>query len=381
MLSPIPRMEVCFALNITMNFADARMAEIAEKVAHGERLTLEDGLFLYESDDLPSIGMLANQVNNRINGKKVYFIQNMSLYFTNVCEEHCAFCHFRRDEGEDGAYTLTPSQMLEYIEQNYSPEIREFHISQGHNPHVPFEYYVESIRTLKKHYPDVTIKAHTAAEIEFFSRHSGLSYKEVLQTLMNAGLETLPGGGAEILSDRYRKKMRLKDKASSEEWLEVHRTAHQLGMKTHATMLYGAVETLEERLQHMIQLRELQDETNGFLVFIPNSVQPASKTAGIKRRVPAFDELKTMAISRLMLDNFPHIKAYFINIGIKMTQISFSFGASDAHGTIVKERISHSAGATSPDGVTKDELIWLIKGAGRIPVERDTFYNELKVYE
>lgn len=365
----------------TISIQDRRMAEIADKVEHGERLTLEDGLFLYESDDLPMIGHLADRLNRRLNGKKVYFVQNMSLYFTNVCEEHCAFCHFRRDEGEDGAYTLTPDQMLEYVAEHFHPEMREFHISQGHNPHVSFDYYVDCIRTLKRHYPQVTIKAHTAAEIEFFSRISGLSYKEVLQALMEAGLETLPGGGAEILSDRYRKKMRLKDKASTDEWLEVHRTAHQLGMKTHATMLYGAIETMEERIQHMIQLRELQDETGGFMVFIPNSVQPASVNASIKRRVPAFDELKTIAISRLMLDNFPHIKAYFINIGIKMTQLAFSFGASDAHGTIIQERISHAAGATSPEGVTKDELIWLIKGAGRIPVERDTFYNELKVFE
>ncbi|MFC0211325.1 aminofutalosine synthase MqnE [Paenibacillus chartarius] len=366
-------------MNIAVGSPDKRMAEIAEKVQNGERLTLEDGVFLYESDDLPTIGQLANIVNQRKNGKLVYFIQNMSLYFTNVCEEHCAFCHFRRDEGEEGAYTLTPGQMLEYVAEHYHPELLEFHISQGHNPHVPFEYYVDCLRQLKQAYPQVTIKAHTAAEIEFFSRISGLSYKEVLKTLMDAGLSTLPGGGAEILTERYRAKMKV-EKASSEEWLAVHRAAHELGMKTHATMLYGSIETLEERIRHMILLRELQDETGGFMVFIPNSVQPSSKNAGLKRRVPAFDELKTIAISRLMLDNFPHIKAYFINIGTKLTQLSFAFGASDAHGTIVKERISHAAGATSPEGLTKDELVWLIKGAGRIPVERDTFYHEIRRY-
>jgi len=366
-------------MSILITHPDKRMAEIAEKVEHGERLSLEDGVYLYQSDDLLTIGQLANVVNTRLNGNKVYFVQNMSLYFTNVCEEHCAFCHFRRDEGEEGAYTLTPEQMLEFVQEHYHPEIREFHISQGHNPHKSFEYYVDCIRQLKKAYPDVTIKAHTAAEIEFFSRISGLSFRDVLKTLMDAGLSTLPGGGAEILTERYRNKMRV-EKASSEEWLDVHRNAHQLGMKTHATMLYGSIETMEERIRHMMLLRELQDETQGFLVFIPNSIQPASKTAGIKRRVPAFDELKTMAISRLMLDNFPHVKAYFINIGVKLTQLSFAFGASDAHGTIVKERISHAAGALSPEGLTRDELVWLIKGAGRVPVERDTFYNEIKVY-
>jgi aminodeoxyfutalosine synthase len=366
-------------MSIILNDAKRRMAEIAEKVENGERLTKEEGLFLYESDDLLTLGQLANKVNMRKNGKKVYFIENMSLYFTNVCEAHCAFCHFRRDEGEEGAYTLNPEQMFEYIDQHYHPEMREFHITGGHNANVPFDYYVNCIRALKQRYPQVTIKAHTAAEIEFFSRISGLSYKEVLQTLLDAGLSTLTGGGAEILSERYRKKMGV-GKATTEQWLEVQRVAHSLGMKTHATMLYGSIETLEERIQHMIYLRELQDETNGFLVFIPNAVQPASVNAGIKRRVSAFDDLKTIAVSRLMLDNIPHIKAYFINLGTQITQVALTFGASDVHGTIVKEKISHAAGALSPEGLTRDELVWLIKGAGRIPVERDTFYNEIRVY-
>ena len=359
--------------------SDKRMAEIAEKVERGERLSLEDGVFLYESDDLLTIGQLANLVNMRKNGKKVYFIENMSLYFTNVCEAHCAFCHFRRDEGEEGAFTLTPEQLIAYVEEHFQPGMREFHITGGHNPHVPFDYYVESVRTLKKHYPNVTIKAFTAAEIDFFSRISGKSYREVLETLMDAGVETLPGGGAEILTERYREKMRV-EKATTEQWLEVHRTAHRLGMKTHATMLYGSIETKEERIRHMLRLRELQDETGGFMVFIPNAVQPANVSMGVKRRTSAFDDLKTIAISRLMLDNFPHIKAYFINLGTQLTQLAFTFGASDAHGTIVRERISHSAGALSPEGLTKDELIHLIRGANRIPVERDTFYNEIFVH-
>jgi aminodeoxyfutalosine synthase len=366
-------------MSVIISNPEKRMTEIAEKVENGQRLSLEDGLFLYQSDDLLSIGQLANKVNLRMNGKKVYFIENMSLYFTNVCEAHCAFCHFRRDSGEEGAYTLSPDEMIDYIGKHYHPEMREFHITGGHNTDVSFEYYVDSIKALKKHYPNVTIKAHTAAEIEFFSRISGLSYKEVLQTLVDAGLSTLTGGGAEILSERYREKMGV-GKASTEQWLEVQRVAHSIGLRTHATMLYGSIETLEERIQHMIYLRELQDETNGFMVFIPNAVQPANVNAGIKRRVAAFDDLKTIAISRLMVDNIGHIKAYFINLGTQLTQLALTFGASDAHGTIVKERISHAAGALSPEGLTRDELVWLIKGAGRIPVERDTFYNEIKVY-
>jgi aminodeoxyfutalosine synthase len=367
-------------MSIIISNPDQRMAEIAEKVKHGERLSAEDGVFLYQSDDLLSIGQLANEVNLRKNGKKVYFIENMSLYFTNVCEAHCAFCHFRRDEGEEGAYTLTAEQMFDIIDEHYHPGMREFHIAQGHNPHVKFEYYLEAIRSLKQRYPTVTIKAHTAAEIEFYSRISGLSYKEVLEALVDAGLSTLTGGGAEILSERYRKKMGV-GKATTDQWLEIQRVAHSIGLKTHATMLYGSIETLEERIQHMIYLRELQDETNGFMVFIPNSVQPASVNAGIKRRVAAFDDLKTIAISRLMLDNIQHIKAYFINLGTQLTQIALTFGASDVHGTIIKEKISHAAGALSPEGLTRDELVWLVQGAGRIAVERDTFYNEIKVFE
>ncbi|PYI53930.1 aminofutalosine synthase MqnE [Paenibacillus flagellatus] len=358
---------------------DRRMAEIADKVENGERLTLVDGVFLYESDDLLTIGQMADLANTRKNGRRVYFIENMSLYFTNVCEDRCAFCHFRRDEGEDGAYTLTPDEILAYVAKHYRPEMREFHITGGHNPNVPFDYYVNSIRVLKQAYPDVTIKAYTGAEIDFFSRISGLSYRDVLQTLRDAGLGTMPGGGAEILTERYRNKMNV-EKATSEQWLDVHRTAHKLGMKTHATMLYGSIETKEERIRHMLQLRELQDETNGFMVFIPNAVQPPNASMGIKRRTSAFDDLKTIAISRLMLDNIQHVKAYFINLGTQLAQLAFTFGASDAHGTIVQERISHSAGALSPEGLTRDELVHLIKGANRIPVERDTFYNEIRVF-
>lgn len=357
-----------------------RMQEIIDKVRNGQRLTLEDGVFLYESDDLLTIGQLANEANLRKNGNKVYFIENMSLYFTNVCEAHCAFCNFRKDEGEPGSYTLTGEQMIEYVEQHIHPGVREFHIVGGHNQHVPFQYYVDSLKALHKQYPDVTLKAYTAAEIDFFSRISGLTYKEVLQELMNAGLKSLTGGGAEILSDQYRKKMRV-TKADVSQYLDVHRTAHNLGLKTHTTMLYGSIESKEDRVRHMIQIRELQDETNGFLVFIPLSMQPINPKAGIRRRNSAFEDLKTIAISRLMLDNFQHIKAYFINIGTQLTQVALTMGASDAHGTIVKERISHAAGALTPEGITREDLIWLIKGAGRVPVERDTFYNEVKVYD
>ncbi|GAC41973.1 aminofutalosine synthase MqnE [Paenibacillus popilliae] len=365
---------------IIAHHADTRMAEIVDKVERGERLTLEDGVYLYETDDLLTLGQLANLANLRKNCKKVYFIENMSLYFTNICEAHCAFCNFRKDQGQEGSYTLSGQEMIDYVDQHIHPGVREFHIVGGHNPHVPFQYYVDSLRVLKEKYPQVTLKAYTAAEIDFFTRISGLSVAEVLRQLMDAGLKSLTGGGAEILSDEYRKKMRV-EKAGVDRYLEVHRTAHQLGMKTHTTMLYGAIESHEDRVGHMMKIRELQDETNGFQVFIPLSMQPKSPKASIKRRNSAYEDLKTIAVSRLMLDNIQHIKAYFINIGTQLTQVALTFGASDVHGTIVKERISHAAGALTPEGLTRDELIWLVKGAGRIPVERDTFYNEVKVYE
>jgi aminodeoxyfutalosine synthase len=358
---------------------DHRMTEIAEKVRNGERLTLEDGKYLYETPDLLTIGQLANEANLKRNGDRVYFIENMTIYHTNVCEAHCKFCGFRRDPGEEGAYTYSPQEMVEQVRQRITPTTRELHMVGGHNHTMPFEYYVSIVRELKKAFPQVTMKMYTPAELEFFSRLAGIPTRDILKTLIDAGLETLPGGGAEILSERYRLKM-SPEKVTSQQWLDIHREAHELGLKTHATMLYGSIETIEERVQHMILLRELQDDTNGFMVFIPLAVQPISVNAGIKRRTSAFDDIRTIAISRLMLDNFQHIKAYFINIGTQLMQLALTFGASDAHGTLIEERISHSAGALSPAGLTREELVWLIEGANCKAVERDTFYNVVKEY-
>lgn len=366
-------------MSVTVTAADPNLQLIIEKVQNEQRLTPEDGLTLYQSPDLLTIGQLANQVNTRLNADRVYFIENMTIYHTNVCEAHCKFCGFRRDPGEEGSYTYTGDDLVEQVAQKMTPTTRELHMVGGHNHTMTFEYYVDIVRKLKQAFPNMTMKLYTPAEIEFFSRISGLSTLDVLKTLIDAGLDTMPGGGAEILSERYRLKM-SPDKVSSQQWLDIHREAHQLGLKTHATMLYGSIETLEERIQHMIQLRELQDDTNGYLVFIPLAVQPINVNAGIKRRTSAFDDIKTIAISRLMLDNFQHIKAYFINIGTQLTQLALSFGASDVHGTLIEERISHSAGALSPAGLTREELVWLIKGANKKPIERDTFYNIIKEY-
>ncbi|WP_332695735.1 aminofutalosine synthase MqnE [Halalkalibacter lacteus] len=358
---------------------DTKLQSITEKVNHGERLTIEDGLYLFDSPNVLGIAQLANSVNYKKNGDNVYFIENMYINPTNVCEANCGFCGFKRKPGEEGAYTMGSDALLEYVEKRWNDNIREFHIVGGHNHEVPFDYYLNTIRTLKKHYPQVTIKAYTGAEIEFFSRISGLSMKEVLEELIKAGLDTLPGGGAEILTERYRLKM-SPDKASTDQWLEAHEIAHNLGLKTHATMLYGSIETLEERLIHMDRLRQLQDRTNGFMVFIPLAMQPRSINAGIKRRTTAYDDMRTLAISRLMLDNFDHIKAYWINIGVQLTQMALTFGSSDIHGTLIEERISHAVGALTSQGITREELVYLIKSANKIPIERDTFYNIVKTY-
>ncbi|WP_017726401.1 aminofutalosine synthase MqnE [Halalkalibacterium ligniniphilum] len=358
---------------------DTKLHDIAEKIKHGERLTIEDGLFLYETPDLLGVAQLANEVNAQKNGDNVYFIENMYINPTNVCEASCSFCGFKRKPGEEGAYTMDSDALLHYVQSRWNDNIREFHIVGGHNTEVPFDYYLDTIRTLKKHYPHVTVKAYTGAEIEFFSRLAGISMKEVLQELIKAGLDTMPGGGAEILTERYREKM-SPDKASTDQWLEAHEIAHGLGLKTHATMLYGSIESKEERLIHMDRVRQLQDKTGGYMVFIPLAMQPRSVNASLKRRTSAFDDMRTLAISRLMLDNFDHIKAYWINIGVQLTQMALTFGSDDIHGTLIEERISHSVGALTSQGITRDELIYLIKSANKVPVERDTFYNIIKTY-
>ncbi len=274
---------------------------------------------------------------------------------------------------------MNEEELLKYVEERWNDNIREFHIVGGHNNEVPFDYYVNTVKTLKKHYPNVTVKAYTGAEIEFFARLSGLSMKEVLEELIDAGLAALTGGGAEILTERYRAKM-SPEKASTDQWLEAHEIAHGLGLRTHATMLYGSIESNEERLIHMDRVRQLQDRTNGFMVFIPLAMQPRSVKAGLKRRTSAFDDMRTLAVSRLMLDNIDHIKAYWINIGVQLTQMALTFGSSDIHGTLIEERISHAVGALTSAGITRDELIHLIKSANKIPIERDTFYNVVKTY-
>jgi aminodeoxyfutalosine synthase len=354
------------------------LADIAAKVERGERLSVDDGVRLYESDDLIAIGQLADLAKRRQSGDQVYFNQNRHINYTNICAAHCSFCGFRRDEGEHGAYVMTVDEILGAA-ATAGPNVTEFHIVAGNHEGLPFTYYEEMMAALKAKYPHVHIKAFTAVEIWFFHEIYHMSVEDILRRLIDAGLGSMPGGGAEVFSARVRAKI-CPDKADAEQWLDVHRTAHRLGLKTNATLLYGTIETKRERVEHMALLRELQDETGGFNCFIPLAYQPKLARSGSRTETTAVDDLKTIAISRLMLDNFPHIKAYWIDLGPKVAQVALNFGADDLDGTIVEERISHAQRHYAPLGMTMGDLVQLIHHAGFTPVERDTLYTPLHIY-
>lgn len=355
-------------------------AEIKGKVESGDRLTREDALFLFYSDQIHEIGELANIVSRRYNEERVYFILNRHINPTNICVNRCRFCAFSRSKGEEGAYEMTIDAIVKDIREAKQKlgRLSEVHIVSGLHPDWEFERYLDIVRSIRKEFPEIGIKAFTAVEVDYFSRKSGLSIEKVLLKLKEAGLDIMPGGGAEIFASMTRNRI-CPEKISGERWLEIVRTAHSLGIKTNATMLYGHVESYEDRVDHLFRLRELQDETEGFLAFIPLSYQP--ENTEIKVSYPSgIDDLKTIAISRLVLDNIPHIKAYWIMLGEKLAQLALLFGADCLEGTVIDERIAHSAGARSKKGSTIEELIYLIKEAGKVPVERDSFYNILRTF-
>ncbi len=367
---------------LTIHPNDPDLIPIAEKVLAGERLTFEDGVTLFNSFDLLTIGQLADHVNRRLNGGQyVYFNQNRHINPTNICAFHCNFCSFRRDPGEPGAYAYTPEEIVERIRPTVHERVTEFHIVGGLHTEYGFDYYLEVLRALKAAYPWVHLKAFTAVEIDFFSQMTGLSHEEVLRQLMDAGLGSMPGGGAEIFHPEVRRRI-CPEKADAETWLAVHRTAHRLGLRTNATMLYGHIEKYEHRVDHLIRLRELQDETGGFQTFIPLRYHPENNQLGKRATwTTAHDTLKTIAISRLMLDNFPHIKAYWVMLTPPIAQLALHFGADDIDGTVVEEKIYHEAGATTEQQLDKLELIRLVRATGKIPVERDTLYNIIEIYD
>ena len=365
--------------------ADKRLEGIAEKVVEGERLSFDEGMILYGTHDFPTVARLADQVRRRKVGDKAYFVHSLRLSQTNICYVGCTFCGFQRKFGEEGAWDWELEDVWEFIDRHYHPNLTEIHISSGHHPNRPWQYYLDLTAGLTERYPGVQVKAWTAAEIHHFTKitRPRKTYREVLVELKQAGLVALPGGGAEIFAEAVRTKI-ARAKVKAEEWLEIHRIAHELGLKTNATMLYGHVESYEDRLDHMIRLRQLEDETPGFLSFIPLAFQPDNNVLAkeIQRLefTTGLDDLRNLAVSRLMLDNFPHIKGYWIMITPELTQVALSAGVSDIDGTIKEERIAHASGAVTDYGLSEDKLVSLIREAGRMPVRRDALYNELKLF-
>jgi len=364
--------------NIFRTVKDKEFLKVAEKILEGRRIDFGEALTLFKSNELAAIGLLAEYVNRKKNGMYAYFIVNVQVNPTNVCMYQCNFCAFGVKPSDPRAYEMTMDEILLKVKKAYEEGAREVHIVGGIPSYWPYDRYIEIVRKVKESFPDMVVKAWTAVEIHHMAKISGKSYEEVLSELKEAGLDALPGGGAEIFAERVREVI-APYKASADEYLEVHKTAHRLGIPSNATMLYGHVETIEERVEHMERLRNLQDETGGFQVFIPLAYWPeGTKLGGL--RTSSVDDLKTIAISRIFLDNFPHIKAYWVTLGEKVAQIALNFGADDLDGTIQEERIVHSAGTKSAYGHSVDMLVSLIKKAGKIPAERDTFYNILRIH-
>jgi len=357
------------------------LATLREKVEAGERLDLEDGLAILESDDLLTLGELADTARRLRGGTdEVYFVQNLYLNQTNVCRVKCKFCAFAATRKQEHAYTITAEELVaDAVEQHGASGFTEIHMVNGENPHVGFDFYVDTIRALRTALPDVHLKCYTASEIHHMTTVSGLTHEQVLRELQQAGLGSLPGGGAEVFADRVRALV-APGKEHADIWFHVHDTAHRLGIPTHCTMLYGHVETYEERVDHILRLREQQDRTGGFLAFIPLAFHPEHTVFERRgwRHTTGADDLKMLAFARLMLDNVPNIKAYWIMMGMPMAQVALHFGANDVQGTVMREAIFQAAGASAGTEQKIGELVRFVGEAGRIPVQRDTLYNELR---
>jgi aminodeoxyfutalosine synthase len=353
----------------------AGLAEIDDKLQAGERLSFEDGVRLFDAPDLLAVGWLANRARETRHGGRTYFNYNLRLEPTNVCSSSCLFCSFARlEEGMPEAYTMSLEQAWDKLRQRANQPLTEIHIVNGLNPDLPFDYYTELLRGFKRIRPGIHLKCFTAVEIAFFADLYGMTDAQVLRDLMEAGLDSLPGGGAEIFAERVRRKI-CNDKCGTERYLEIHRTAHRLGLRSNVTMLYGHIETMDERVDHMLRARALQDETGGFQAFIPLAFHPDNNQM---RKLPApsgTDTLRVHAVSRLMLDNIPHIKAFWIATGLELAQAALWFGVDDLDGTVQEEKIYHMAGSPTPEGMTTAALGRLVRAAGREPLERDTLYN------
>ena len=370
-----------------MSARDPALRRIADRVERGERLSRDDGLALFVSSDLLTVGRLADLANRRVNGDRVFFAANQHINPTNVCvlRNTCVFCSFARMPKEAGAYTRSLEEVFAEADAARDNPTREFHIVGGLHPKLRLDYYLEMFRGLKARHPDVTIKALTAVEVAHLARIEGMGVGEVLAAMKAAGVNTLPGGGAEVFSPAARATIADR-KLTGEEWLAVHREAHGLGIPSNCTMLYGHVETREDRVDHLLALRALQDETGGFLTYIPLAYHPDHNELGetlgrTGTATTGFDDLKNIAVGRLLLDNIPHVKTHWPMVTPFISQLALSFGCDDLEGTVVFERVYHEAGAGTPMWLSYDEIITLIRGAGRTPVERDSLYQPVRTFE
>ena len=359
-----------------LTLSDQRLKLIADKVRAGERLSFDEGVQLYRSPDLLAVGWLANYVREKKHGNVTYYNVNRHINPTNVCVAHCKLCAFGRDPNSPGAYTYALDEIYQRADQGVREGATEFHIVGGLHPDLPFEYFLELISGLKKRHPHVHLKAFTMVEVHYFARIAKLSIEETLQKMKAAGVDSCPGGGAEIFHPRVRRII-CDHKVSGTMWLTLARKTHEAGLHSNATMLYGHVETEEERVDHLVKLRELQDITHGFVTFIPLAFHPDNTALSHIPKPTGYDDLRNIAVSRLLLDNFEHIKAYWIVLTPSIAQIALRFGANDLDGTVVEEKIYHDAGAQTSEFTPRTELERLIRAAGRVPVERDTLYNKI----
>jgi aminodeoxyfutalosine synthase len=356
---------------------DAALRAIHAKVMAGERLTFDDGVALYRSGDILAVGWMANRVREKLNGNICFFNVNRHINHTNVCVAACRLCAFGRKKDADGAYTMALDDAFEAAASGYTEAVTEFHIVGGLHPDLPFQYFLDLLSGLKQRFPQVHLKAFTMVELAFFAKRYKMPVPEVIRQLKAAGLDSCPGGGAEIFADRVRHII-CDHKIDGGEWLEIAREVHNAGLRSNATMLYGHVENEEDRVDHLLRLRTLQDETSGFQTFIPLAFHPDNTPLEHLPRTTGLLDMKQIAVSRLLLDNFQHIKAYWQMLTPKIAQVALRFGADDLDGTVIEEKIYHDAGATTPQGMTRTELERLIREAGREPVERDTLYRPVK---
>lgn len=357
----------------------AGLGDILTKIRAGERISTDDGIRLYKSPNLLAVGYLANIVRERINGDKAYFIYNQHINYSNICTNLCKFCAFGKDKDHEQAYEMTVEDVKNKVRERLDEPINEIHLVGGIHPDLPYSYYLEMLEGIKEVRPEVHIQAFTCVEIAHLAELSSQSVTDTLKDLMKAGLGSIPGGGAEVFSPRIRQ-LTCEKKLSGEGWIDVAQTAHKVGLNTNATMLYGHIENIEERIEHLDMLRKAQDETGGFLTFIPLAFHPKNTELADLAKTTGIDDLKNIAVARCFLDNFPHIKAYWVMIGPKMAQVALSFGADDVDGTVKEELITHMAGADTDQAMSREQLLRMIREAGRQPIERDTLYNTIKAY-